>query len=184
MTDLLKAWQAGDQVAAESLMLVVYEDLRRIARGKLLAEPAGLTLETSDLIQEAVIKLIGQDRVSWQDRAHFFALAATLMRRILVDHARSRWAAKRAHYSVSLSSAGEGLAAAPEVEVLDLDRALERLSEDYPRHARIVELRYFGGLALAEISAVLDISDRTVRRDWNFARAYLLRKLQPDGPLP
>lgn len=181
VTDLLKAWQRGEAAAADELMLAVYEDLRRIARAKLLAEPAGLTLETADLIQEAVIRLIGQERISWQDRAHFFALAATLMRRILVDHARGRLAAKRAHYSVSLSAAGEDAAAPPEVEVLDLDRALERLGEDFPRHARVVELRYFGGLALPEIAAVLEVSDRTVRRDWEFARAYLLRELQFDG---
>jgi RNA polymerase sigma factor (TIGR02999 family) len=184
VTALLHRWRAGEDGAAERLLAAVYPDLHRLARGKLFGERAAHTFQPTDLVHEAYLRLVDQGGVDWRDRAHFFAIAATCMRRVLVDHARARLAAKRAHDPVSLTLAGGQAEELPEVEVLDLDRALGRLAEAYPRHARVVELRYFSGLEVEEIAAVLGVSDRTVKRDWSFARAWLLRDLGRPAAAP
>ncbi len=128
-------------------------------------------------MHEAFLRLVDQTRVDWRDRGHFFAVASTLMRRVLVDYARARLAAKCAHERLTLTAAAEARSAEAAFEVLDLDRALERLAAAYARPARVVELRYFGGLELAEIGGVLGVSDRTIKRDWAFGRAWLAREL-------
>jgi RNA polymerase sigma-70 factor (ECF subfamily) len=180
VTDLLRAWRGGEG-NPERLMEVVYGELQRIAHRQLRRERAGHTLQTTALVHEAYLRLIDQNRVDWRDRGHFFAVASTLMRRILVDHARARLAEKREHQAIPLSGAVDLGAEDPAYEVLDLDRALERLAAAFPRPARVVELRYFAGLELTVIAEVLGITDRTVKRDWAFARAWLARELQVDS---
>lgn len=181
MTDLLQAWRDGDARRSEWLLAVVYDELKRIAHRQLGRERQGHTLQTTALVHEAYLRLVDQTRVSWRDRGHFFAVASTLMRRVLVDHARARLADKRAHQRVTLSAAGEVAAEDAAFEVIDLDSALERLAAGYERPARVVEMRYFGGMELAEIAAVLAVSERTVKRDWAFARAWLARELERNG---
>jgi RNA polymerase sigma-70 factor (ECF subfamily) len=180
VTDLLRAWRGGEG-NPERVMEVVYGELQRIAHRQLRRERAGHTLQTTALVHEAYLRLIDQNRVDWRDRGHFFAVASTLMRRILVDHARARLAEKREHQAIPLSGAVDLGAEDPAYEVLDLDRALERLAAAFPRPARVVELRYFAGLELTVIAEVLGITDRTVKRDWAFARAWLARELQVDS---
>jgi RNA polymerase sigma factor (TIGR02999 family) len=178
VTLLLRAWRAGDAQAGEKLIEVLYRELRDMARRRLAREHSANTLQTTDLVHEAYLRLIDQRRVDWRDRSHFLALAATMMRRVLVDRARARRAGKRGAGGtpVTLTDAvAAGLD--PAMEVLDVDRAVERLAADYPRPARVVELRFFGGLELSEIGAVLDVAERTVKRDWAFARAWLAREL-------
>jgi RNA polymerase sigma factor (TIGR02999 family) len=178
VTLLLRAWRAGDAQAGEKLIEVLYRELRDMARRRLAREHSANTLQTTDLVHEAYLRLIDQRRVDWRDRGHFLALAATMMRRVLVDRARARRAGKRGAGGtpVTLTDAvAAGLD--PAMEVLDVDRAVERLAADYPRPARVVELRFFGGLELSEIGAVLDVAERTVKRDWAFARAWLAREL-------
>ncbi len=180
VTDLLRAWRGGEG-NPERLMEVVYGELQRIAHRQLRRERVGHTLQTTALVHEAYLRLIDQNRVDWRDRGHFFAVASTLMRRILVDHARARLAEKREHQAIPLSGAVDLGAEDPAYEVLDLDRALERLAAAFPRPARVVELRYFAGLELTVIAEVLGITDRTVKRDWAFARAWLARELQVES---
>jgi RNA polymerase sigma factor (TIGR02999 family) len=177
VTDLLRAWRGGEGARSERLLAAVYAELKRIASRQLARERRGHTLQTTALVHEAYLRLIDQRRVDWRDRGHFFAVASTLMRRVLVDHARARLAGKRAHERVELTAAGEPGADDAAFEVLDLDRALARLAGAFPRPAQVVELRYFGGLELTEIGAVLSVTDRTVKRDWAFARAWLAREL-------
>jgi RNA polymerase sigma factor (TIGR02999 family) len=178
VTGLLQAWRDGDAGAEERLVAVVYAELQSIARRQLARETPGHTLQTTALVHEAYLRLLGQKGVAWADRAHFFAIASTMMRRILVDHARARLAGKRAHREVPLSlAAGLPALGEPEVELLDIDRALDLLAGANPRMARIVEMRFFGGLENAEIGAVLELSERTVEREWSFARAWLRREL-------
>lgn len=181
ITALLHAWREGRPGAAERLMPAVYLELRRIARRQLQGERATHTLQPTALVHEAYLRLAGQ-RVEWRDRSHFFALAATLMRRILVDHARGRLAAKRAADTVTLTLSAAVESRPIDVAVLDLDRALERLAAAHPRPARIVELRFFSGLEIEEIAEALDLSGRTVQREWVFARAWLLRALAGQEP--
>jgi len=181
VTDLLAAWRGGEGARSERLLELVYGELKRIAHRQLGRERRGHTLQTTALVHEAYLRLIDQSRVDWRDRGHFFAVASTLMRRILVDHARARLAGKREHERVSLTAAGEAGTEDAAFEVLDLDRALDRLARDFPRPARAVELRYFGGLEVLEIAAALDLTDRTVKRDWAFARAWLARELASGG---
>jgi len=178
VTGLLQAWRRGDGDSEERLLAVVYTELQRIARAHLRRETRGHTLQTTALVHEAYLRLLGQRAVEWHDRAHFFALASTMMRRVLVDYARARLAGKRAHVEETLTVAGD-LAAAPGggVELLDLDRALDLLAGEHGRAARIVEMRFFAGLENHEIAAVLAVSERTVEREWSFARAWLLREL-------
>ncbi len=178
VTGLLHAWRRGDGEAEERLLRLVYDKLQRIARRHLAREGPGHTLQTTALVHEAYLRLLGQQGVDWHDRAHFFALASTMMRRVLVDSARARLAGKRAHRTAPLSVA-TGLPAdgGREVELLDLDRALDLLAREHPRAARIVEMRFFAGLENREIGSVLELSERTVEREWSFARAWLRREL-------
>jgi len=178
VTGLLQAWRGGDATAETRLLGIVYAELQRIARRHLARETPGHTLQTTALVHETYLRLLGQKGVAWADRAHFFAIASTMMRRILVDHARARLAGKRAHRELPLSVAtGLSAAGGREVELLDLDRALDGLAREEPRTARIVEMRFFGGLENAEIGAVLELSERTVEREWSYARAWLRREL-------
>ena len=175
LTRLLRAWRAGDEAARERLLERVYGELKKIAGAQMRRERRDQTLEVTGLVHEAFLRLADQRRVDWRDRVHFFGLAATCMRRVLVDRARARAAAKRDPEQVLLPGAADR-AASPE-ELLDLDRALDRLAAEQPRLARVVELRYFAGLELAEVAEALAISERTVKRDWSFARAWLLDEL-------
>jgi RNA polymerase sigma factor (TIGR02999 family) len=179
VTAELRAWRGGDEKAGERLLSKVYLELKKIAAAELRRERSGHTLQPTALVHEAYLRLIGQTRIAWRDRAHFFGLAATMMRRVLVDHARARLAAKRRREEPA-PDLPEPAAAARPVEILDLDRALDHLAERFPRHARVVELRYFAGLELEEIATALGVSDRTVKRDWRFARAFLLAELGSD----
>jgi RNA polymerase sigma factor (TIGR02999 family) len=182
VTGLLQAWRRGDSGAEERLLGIVYAELQRIARRHIARESPGHTLQTTALVNEAYLRLLGQKGVDWADRAHFFAIASTMMRRILVDHARARLAGKRAHRQTPLSVAtGLPAAGGREVELLDLDRALDLLAAEHPRTARIVEMRFFGGLENAEIGTVLELSERTVEREWSYARAWLRRELTRAG---
>jgi RNA polymerase sigma factor (TIGR02999 family) len=178
LTQLLINWSQGDQAAAEQLMPLVYDELRRLAKSYLRRERRNHTLQPTELVHEAYLRLIDQQRVSWQNRAQFFGLAATLMRHVLVDHARQRGAAKRQgkDYAVSLSQA-DRFTRQPEVNLLALDDALKDLAAIKPQHSRIVELRFFGGLTIEETAAVLGVSHATVEREWSFARAWLRREI-------
>ncbi|HET9767903.1 MAG TPA: ECF-type sigma factor [Thermoanaerobaculia bacterium] len=175
VTGLLRAWRQGDAGARDELLDRVYPHLKRLASSQLRGERAGHSLHATDLVHEAYLRLVDQSRVDWRDRAHFFGLAATTMRRVLVDRARRRLRKKRQANDVHT---GATLAAAPgletpEVDLLDLDRALERLAAEAPRVARVVEMRYFAGLEIDEVAACLEVSSATVRRDWDYARAWM-----------
>jgi RNA polymerase sigma factor (TIGR02999 family) len=177
-TQLLRAWASGDQEALEQLTPRVYNELRRIARQCMRDERPGRTIQTTDLVHEAYLKLIDATKVDWQHRAHFFAVSAQIMRRILLDQARRRLAAKRggATPRVNLDEAthvGCGQAR----EMIALDDALNALAEVDPRKARVIELRFFAGLSVEETAAVLTVSADTVMRDWRLARAWLLAEL-------
>jgi RNA polymerase sigma factor (TIGR02999 family) len=182
VTDLLRAWGDGDLAAVDELVPMVYGELRRQARRCMRAQEPGHTLQTTALVHEAYLRLIGQSHVEWKSRAHFFGVAAKAMRSILVDHARARNAAKRggAARPVTLSEASDIEAASDTergVDVLALDEALSRLDELDPRKGRLVELRYFGGLGIEEAAVVLGVSPATVKREWTTARAWLKREL-------
>ncbi len=177
VTRLLHAWRGGGEAARERLIEHVYAELKKIAGAHLRGERRGQTLEATGLVHEAFLRLVPQTRVDWRDRAHFFGLASTCMRRVLVDRARARAAAKRDPEGYVLTGAPFGARSSPE-ELLDLDRALERLATEHPRLAQVVEMRFFAGLEVAEIAECLALSERTVKRDWAFARAWLLRELE------
>jgi RNA polymerase sigma factor (TIGR02999 family) len=178
VTRLLRDWRAGDEEALERLLPRVYDELRRLARAYLARERPGHTLQPTALVHEAYLRLVDQTRVDWQNRAHFFAIAATSMRRILVSHARRRHAAKRGGAALTLTL-DEGLAAAGErdVDLVALDEALAALERLDPRQARIVELRFFAGLTIEETATALEVSPATVKLDWKLARAWLFREL-------
>lgn len=178
VTQLLIAWSHGDQVARERLMSVVYEELHRLARRYMRNESPGHTLQTSALVNEAFIRLVDQRNVHWQNRSHFFGIAAQMMRRILVDYARSRNFAKRGGGAVKLSLE-EGLIVSDErtEQVVAVHEALEGLAKIDPRQAQIVELKFFGGLSNEEAAAVLSVSPGTVARDWTMAKAWLRREI-------
>jgi RNA polymerase sigma factor (TIGR02999 family) len=178
VTELLRAWRAGDAQAKERLMEVLYRELHAMAHGRMRGERQTSTLQTTALVHEAYLRLLDQQRVEWRDRGHFLALAATMMRRVLVDGARSRRAVKRGSGAQPVALADlEGVGVASSPDILDVDRALERLAAAFPRPARVTELRFFGGLEIEEIGEVLGVTERTVRRDWTFARAWLAREL-------
>ena len=185
MTGLLLAWQAGDAAALDALMPVVYDELRRQAAQAMRRERAGHTLDTTGLVHEAYLRLVEQERAAWQNRAQFFGVAAQLMRRVLVDHARGRDAAKRGGGAerVTLDRAGDVAAGDATVDgvadVLAVHDALHRLAALDPGQARIVELRYFGGLTIDETADVLETSPTTVKREWAVARAWMQRALSP-----
>ena len=178
VTQLLRAWRDGDQTALAELMPLIYDELKRIAAHYLRRERRGHTLQTSALVNEAYLKLAVCEEIEWNNRAHFFGAAAQAMRRILVDHARARKNAKHGGdvLKVSLAEAAEQ-AADDALDLLALDDALQDLAKLDPRKCRVVELRYFGGLSVAETATVLSVSVITVMRDWNTARAWLLREL-------
>jgi RNA polymerase sigma factor (TIGR02999 family) len=181
VTDLLRAWAAGDQAALDELLPLVYDELRRQARRYMRAQPSGHTLQTTALVHEAYLRLVGQSHVDWQSRAHFLGVASKAMRSILVDHARARRAAKRGGTAraVTLDEAGGVPDAGSQrgVDVLALDEALARLAELDLRKSQLVELRYFGGLGIEEAAVVLGVSPATVKREWTTARAWLRREL-------
>jgi RNA polymerase sigma factor (TIGR02999 family) len=176
VTRLLRAWRGGGEEARERLIEHVYVELKKIAGAHLRGERRGQTLEATGLVHEAFLRLVPQTRVDWRDRAHFFGLASTCMRRVLVDRARARSAAKRDPEGYVLTGTPFGAMSNAE-ELLDLDRALEKLAGEHPRLAQVVEMRYFSGLEVGEIAECLAVSERTVKRDWAFARAWLLREL-------
>jgi len=178
VTQLLHDWSDGDREALDKLIPIVYEELRRQAARYLRRERPGHTLQTTALIHEAYIRLIDQKNVRWQNRAHFFAIAAQLMRRILVDHARGRQAAKRGGSDIKLPLE-EGMIGSEgrEVDLVALDEALERLASIDPQQSRVVELKFFSGLSVEETAEVLGVSQRTVKRDWNVAKAWLRREI-------
>lgn len=171
-------WGHGDQAALDKLMPLVYDELRRLANNYLRREAAGHTLQPTALVNEAYLKLVGQ-KTNWQNRAHFFAISAKLMRRILVDHARQRQAAKRGgsqQQRISITSA-ETIMKQPAIDLLALNEALDELATMDTQQGRIVELKFFGGLSIEETAEVLGISHATVERDWKMARAWLRRQL-------
>jgi RNA polymerase sigma factor (TIGR02999 family) len=181
VTQLLAAWSDGDQAARDQLMPLVYDELHRLAHQYMNRERPGHTLQTSGLVNEAFLRLVDQRDVKWQNRAHFFGIAAQMMRRILVDYARNRRYAKRggAAHQVSLEEAmivSEERAA----DVLALDDALKGLAEFDLRKSQIVELRFFGGLSIDETAEVLAVSPGTVMRDWTLAKAWLRREMSSD----
>lgn len=178
ITGLLLDWGNGDEAAFDQLIPLVYQELRRMAHQYMRRERPGATLQTTALINEAYLKLVDYKRMSWQDRAHFFAVAAQVMRRILVERARSRQSDKRggAAQKVSLDEAADlAIECAP--DLIALDDALTRLGVIAPRKVRIVELRYFGGLNLEETAEVLGVSSPTVQREWRAAKAWLYRAI-------
>jgi RNA polymerase sigma factor (TIGR02999 family) len=178
ITHLLKEWSAGDQRALDRLTPLVYEELRQLATRYMRRERLGHTLQTTALIHEAYLRLIDANDVNWQSRAHFFAIAAKLMRRILVEHARRRDAHKRGGSVIRLPL-DETLAVADktDVDLLAIDEALDRLAAVDPQQARVVELRFFSGLSVEETAAALGVSPKTVKRDWSVARAWLRREI-------
>lgn len=182
VTQLLVAWGNGDQLARDKLMSVVYEELHRLAQKYMRRESPGHTLQTSALVNEAFVKLVDQRNVRWQNRAHFYGIAAQLMRRILVDHARSRHRAKRGG-GARVVSFNDALLVSDErsAEVVAVHEALERLAEFDSRKSQLVELRFFGGLSIEETAEVLGVSQGTVMRDWTLAKAWLRREMSPDS---
>lgn len=178
ITGLLRAWAGGDDGALDQLTPIVYGELRRIARRYLRRQTPG-SIQTTELVHEAYLKLAGVSGLPWQDRAHFFAVAAQMMRRILVDTARAQFAAKRQAGTFRITFS-EGLpAAAPDREssIVDLDEALEALAKVDARKAKVVELRFFGGLSVEEAAEVLQVSPQTVLRDWRLAKPWLAREI-------
>ena len=179
VTPLLRAWSEGNEQALERLIPLVYRELHRIARGCMARENPNQTLQATALVNEAYLRLVDVRHVHWQDRAHFFALCARAMRRILVDHARSRASLKRGARQVCLEL-DEGKAAGKSTNLLELDDALNRLAALDPRKSQVVELRFFGGLSEVETAAALGVSEETVQRDWRMARTWLYRELGGD----
>jgi RNA polymerase sigma factor (TIGR02999 family) len=179
VTELLRAWSGGDEAALGVLLPLVEAELRRLARGYMARERVGHTLQTTALVNEAFMRLVGARQVSWQDRAHFLGIAATLMRRVLVDHARTRGMQKRGGggYKVQLDEA-MAISPAPHFNLLALDRALEALAAIDERKSRVIEMRFFGGMTVEETAEALHVSSDTVKRDWRLAKIWLLRKLE------
>lgn len=178
ITQLLIEWSDGNQSALDALYPLVYDELHRLARRYMSRERKGHTLQTTALINEAYVRLVDQKNVHWANRSHFFAISAQIMRRILIDHARRHAYAKRGGgaQQVSLDEAAT-VAFGLGTELIRLDEALKSLAEMDPRRSQVVELRYFGGLNNEEIAGVLNVSENTVTRDWNMARAWLYQQL-------
>jgi RNA polymerase sigma factor (TIGR02999 family) len=184
ITELLKAWGSGDAAALDQLTPLVYDELRRLALRYMRNERAGNTLQTTALVNEAYLRLVDAKRVAWQDRVHFFAVSAQMMRRILVDAARARGSAKRGGQVKRVNhSTAFNLDEIPDVstgrdrELVAIDDALNTLAEMDPRKARVIELRFFGGLSVEETGEILKISPQSVMRDWKLAKAWLTREL-------
>jgi len=178
VTQLLQAWNGGDEAALQALIPLIYRDLRKRAHGYMARERAGHTLQTTALINEAFLRLAGSSPIAWESRSHFLAISALMMRRILVDHARSKRSDKRGGQFRPVTLDEERLLAdRPHRDVVSLDEALTALSKVDARKARVVELRGFGGLTVDETAQVLKIGRNTVMRDWDFARTWLLREM-------
>ena len=173
ITELLQAWSAGDQSAVGQIVELVYPELHRMARKHLYHERPGHSIQATALVNEAYLRLVKVRDVQWKDRAHFLAMGARIMRRILIDHARSRPKGARAELT-------ETLAIAPQMEldVVLLDQALKALTEFDERKAKVVEMKFFGGLTVEEIAAVLNVSRQTVDRDWSMAKAWLIHEME------
>jgi RNA polymerase sigma factor (TIGR02999 family) len=181
VTRLLDSWGTGSDAALDELMPLVYSELRTIAAGQLRGERADHTLQATALVNEAFLRLINQDRVLWQNRGHFFAVAAKAMRRILVDHARRRSARKRGGNDRRVPLDGVDIAVAAEVDLLELEGSLSRLEALDPRQARIVELRFFAGCTMEEVAETLGISVSTAKRQWRLARVWLRGELDRES---
>ena len=179
VTQLLVSWGRGDKSALDEMTPLLYEELRRVARRFLAVERADHTLEPTALVHEAYLRLVYQRQVDWRNRAQFLGLAASMMRRILINHAQAHHAAKRGGYAgkVTLNDA-LGVFTQPHLDVLELNRSLEELGRLDGQQARVVELRYFGGLSIDETAEVLGISPATVKREWGTARLWLLQQMQ------
>lgn len=180
VTGLLLSWSAGDRPAADELLQAIYKDLHRQAERAMRREGDAHTLQATALVHEAYMRLVDQRRVQWRNRAHFFGIATEVMRRVLVDHARGRLAAKRGGGMTQITLGGADEAAADGddgLDILALHEALERLAAFDARQARLVELRYFGGMNIDETAEALDVSPATVKREWAVARAWLRREL-------
>ncbi len=180
VTSLCRQAARDDRGAVDALVDHVYVTLRRMASRQMLAERADHTLSPTALVHEAYLKLVDQEQLDWQDRAHFYAVAARIMRRILIDHARRKLAGKRGGDQVRVTFTEEvaGLVAGPEA-LIELDHALEKLEQLSPRQRQVVELRFFGGMTHEEVAVVLGVSEPTVRRDWRLAQAWLQREMRP-----
>ena len=175
---MLLAWRGGNERALDELLPLVHDELRRIARGCMRGERPGHSLQATALVNEAYLKLVGAQQVNWQDRVHFLAVSARLMRRILVDAARSKNYQKRGGGAQPVTL-DEGLVVSePGRDLIELDEALDALASVDPRKARVVEMRFFGGLTVEESAAALDVSPDTIMRDWRLAKAWLLRELR------
>ncbi|HEX3184365.1 MAG TPA: sigma-70 family RNA polymerase sigma factor [Pyrinomonadaceae bacterium] len=191
VTELLVAWTAGDKAALDELMPVVYDELRRLAKNHLSGERPDHTLQTTALVHEAYLRLVDQKSVNWQNRAQFFGIAAQMMRRILINHAKDRQAKKRQGYATKVSldqqpptvSLDEAVSffEKREVDLMALDQALNDLAILDPQQTRVVELRFFGGLTIDEVSSVLGISPATTKREWDSAKLWLRRQLNIGG---
>lgn len=183
VTQLLRAWSAGDADAQDQLLPLVYDELRRRAAGQLRRDRKGHTLQPTALVHEAYVRLLGQRRVDWQSRTHFFSLASQMMRRILVDHARARAAAKRPEQGLRVSLDGDLASVDPrECDLLMLDQALSELARLDQRQGTIVELCYFGGLTEDEVAGAMSISRSTVAREMRSAKAWLYRRMTRGRP--
>ena len=181
VTDLLLEWRGGDETALERLIPLVYAELRTIARRCLRDERRGEALQTTELVNEAYLRIVRSSQVQWRDRTHFFAMAALLMRRVLVDEVRKRRFQKRGGDLVRVALDEESSLSTPDLDLLALDEVLERLAEFGPRKAQVVELRFFGGMTLEETAEALDVSTDVVKREWRTARLWLLRALREAG---
>lgn len=178
ITVILQDWSRGNRTAADALIPLVYDELRKVAANYLRRERSEHTLQPTALVNEAYLKLIDISNVSWQDRAHFFAVASNVMRQILVDHARARQTEKRGGGQTIALDEAVSFPSKPEVDLLALNDALERLAKLDEQQARIVEMRFFGGLSVEETAEVLGFSTRTVKREWAFAKAWLHKTLK------
>ncbi len=182
ITELLVRWNDGEDAALELLLPVVYDDLRRIARRAMRGQNSGHTFQTTDLIHEAYLKLAEGQRAEWQNRAHFFAVAARAMRHILVDYARSKQSVKRGGEARRVTL-DDTLTVSPDIsgEIVQLNLLLEQLARIDPRKASIVEMKFFGGMTTEEIAEALNLSPKTIKRDWRFARSWLQRGMSSGG---
>ena len=182
ISELLVAWGHGDESALERLMPLVYDELRRLAHGYMRRERVGHTLQTTALVNEAYLRLVSWKDARWQNRAHFFAVSAGMMRRILVDFARERQYLKRGGNALQVSlSEAAAFAGGVETDLVALDEALRSLAKVDLRKAQMVEMRFFGGLSIAEVAEVLKVSEETVNRDWRLAKVWLLRELSREA---
>jgi RNA polymerase sigma factor (TIGR02999 family) len=178
-TQLLADWRNGDKEALDQMTPVLYEELRKLARHFLAAERPDHTLQPTALVHEAYLRLVDQHAVEWKNRAHFLGVAASMMRRILINHARAHHAAKREGFTQAIALEDAlGVFSKPNVDMLELNHALQELTELDPQQGRVVELRYFGGLTIDETAEVMGISAATVKREWGTARLWLLQQIE------